>query len=259
MSHETDADANDGPPPVDPRLLALANRALVEQVRALEAKLDAEEKRADDWLTGATERRRALEAGFLHNFEIAVGSLGGILSAIGDLDQVFFGGGLMITGGFLARERCGIAERRDLDVICDVDSYSRLRSAMRRAGYTLVWGETSTGFREARGDADMGVYFREKWTHPNRIDIDCLILMTTDSHDIDDTLLVAATKFIHTYDYMIGRQLLFWQDGAPVWLEEAGVRSCVRARLPGWVDGAVTHRARRARWDAMLAGEVSDG
>lgn len=162
-----------------------------------------------------------------------------------------------ITGGYMARLACGLPAGKDVDLICQVDGYSALRGALHAAGYELSADVTSTGFRKARGNADMGVWFREKWGHETRLSVDCVIIQTSDHFaDAPDTD-EAAVAFVRTFDCHVSQQLLGWVDGAPVWRQTGGAADAVARRIPGWIDGAITHQSRRNRWNALLPSEAT--
>ncbi len=123
--------------------------------------------------------------------------------------------GLLLTGGYPLRVACGLPTGDDVDVLSNVDDYSTLRNRLIGMGYKIALGETSTGFRAARGDADLGVYFREKWNAPGRMSVDCLSLITTASHrgdDIPADTVAAARAFVDTYDAHAHRHMVDLHD-----------------------------------------------
>lgn len=172
---------------------------------------------------------------------------------------------IAITGGFLARVAAELPVGEDIDVLCEIDAYGKLRTALVAAGYEASASEGSTGFREARGIADDQVMFRVKWKHETNIDIDCLVLNVVPSSELHPEVAskppaerVAtvfrkeALKFIDTYDCHIAQQLLVWEGGAPIWYQTLGAMLAVRNREPGWIDGRFTYDERRKKWDMLL-------
>lgn len=183
-----------------------------------------------------------------------------------DLYEVFAASsGLALTGGYLARLSCDLYVGEDVDVLCEVDAYSKLRTALYAAGYELCDSESSTGFREARGIADDQVMFRQKWKHESRVSIDCLVLNVNPDATLHPEIAnmpngdratwvfhKEALKFIDTYDCRIVQQLVVWDLGVPVWFFTLGAMLAVRNREPGWIDGRFTYDERREKWNKLL-------
>lgn len=178
-----------------------------------------------------------------------------ITKDLGPLLPVFEEGGIFLTGGYLARLACGLAVGKDIDVVAHVDRFVALRTAMVRAGFVQAEGETSTGFREGVTD---GVWFREKWLHPEAdgLDVDCLILQTGDYQEgAPMNMTEAAVNFLGTFDYHVGRQLLAWEQKEPVWFRTVEALDAIDRHVPGWVEGAFpTTEERKARWNNLLPG-----
>lgn len=174
-----------------------------------------------------------------------------LTAELGPLLPAFRKDDIYITGGRLARAACGLPRGEDIDILLDVDAYSGLRSLMYQAGWRLMQGRSSTGFR---GDEE-GVHFREKWAPPRDTSfpaIDCLVLTTASQFPEAPGHHRAARAFVATFDYHIGRQLLWW-DGDEILLSKTwGAEEAIELRIPGWVLGAERTEERQARWDALL-------
>lgn len=184
-----------------------------------------------------------------------------VLRDLGALAPVFSARDLLITGGYLVRVALEMPIGADIDVVCDVDSFSALRTELFLLGYVRADTVPSTAFREG---AESGVWFREKYDapHPDDLEngvrgpsIDCLILRTSSHFDDADGIVEAAKKFLETYDYHVGRQLLELDAGEFAWFMTPESEEAMRKRVPGWTEFGFTQDDRRYKWNALLPGK----